>query len=185
MDINDDRARPGYLVIIALMGIGAAGVLGGLTNVVNGAVSPLYFRNILRWHHIDNIWRAAVAQGLFEGLIYGVIFSAVFTLVVGQVTKLRATPRFAVRHLLLAGGVVLGAWCIGGLAAVGLAMLSPDFYRNTFIGVPSEPAEMAKYAWVGGSIWGALAGGMLAAIIAPVAATADWRRRHAAQPAPS
>ena len=107
------------------------------------------------------------------------IFSIVFTLVVGLASKARATFAFALKHLVLAGAIALGAWCVGGVIAVGLATLSPDFYRSTFIGVPSEFGEMLKYAWVGGSIWGVLFGAVLSVVIASVsAAAADWRRGH-------
>lgn len=178
MDTASNPAKPAALVSIALAAIGAGAVLGAITNAVNGAVSPTYFRNILRWHHVQDVWRAAIAQGIFEGLIYGVIFSVVFTLVVGLVSKARATFGFALKHLLLAGAIALGAWCVGGVLAMGLATLSPDFYRSTFIGVPSDFSEMLKYAWVGGSIWGVLFGAVLSIVIASVIAAADWRRRN-------
>ncbi len=178
MDTASNPAKPATLFGIALATIGAGAVLGAATNAVNGAVSPTYFRNILRWHHVEDVWRAAIAQGILEGLIYGVIFSIVFTLVVGLVSKARATFGFAFKHLLLAGGVALASWCMGGLLAMGLASLSPDFYRSTFIGVPSDFGEMLKYAWVGGSIWGVLFGAVLSVVIASVVAAADWRRRN-------
>jgi hypothetical protein len=177
LDTVSNPAKPATLVGIALAAVGVGGVLGALTNAVNGAVSPAYFRNILRWHHVEDVWRAAVAQGIFEGLIYGVIFSTVFTLVVGLVSRARTTFGFAFKHLLLAGGIALGAWSLGGVVAMGLAALSPDFYRSTFIGVPSDFGEMLKYAWVGGSIWGVLFGAVLSVVIASITAAAEWRRR--------
>ena len=178
MDTASARAKPMTLVGIALAALGAGAVLGALTNAVNGTVSPTYFRNILRWHHVEDIRRAAIAQGIFEGLIYGVLFSIVFTLVVGLVSRARATFSFALRHLIAAIAIALGAWCLGGVIAMALATLSPEFYRSTFIGVPSEFREMIKYAWVGGSIWGVLFGAALSVIITSVTAAADWRRRH-------
>ncbi len=60
---------------------------------------------------------------------------------------------------------------------MGLATLSPDFYRSTFTGVPSEFGAMLKYAWVGGSIWGVIFGAVLSVVIACTMAAADWRRR--------
>jgi hypothetical protein len=177
MDNTLNAAKPGTLVGIALAAVGAAAVLGAATNAVNGAVSPAYFRAILRWPHFENVWRAAVAQGVFEGLVYGAIFSAVFTLVIGITSKASATFGFALKHLALAGGIALVAWCLGGVSAMGLAALSPDFYRSTFIGVPPEFGEMLRYAWVGGSIWGVLFGAALAAVTASVVAAADWRRK--------
>jgi len=172
------NARPGALFGIALATIGAGGLMGAATNAINGAVSPIYFVNILRWQYVENVWRAAVAQGIFEGLIYGAIFAIIFTLVVGSVSKARATFGFALKHLATAGVVALLSWCAGGLLAMGLATLSPDFYRSTFIGVPNEFVAMLKYAWVGGSIWGVLFGAVLSVVIASVMAAADWRRRN-------
>ena len=119
-----------------------------------------------------------MAQGIFEGLIYGAIFSIVFTLVIGVASKARVTYWFALKHLMLAGGIALLGWCLGGVLAMGLAVLSPEFYRSTFIGVPAELGEMLKYAWVGGSIWGVMFGGVLAAVIASIIAATNWRRRH-------
>ena len=49
-------------------------MLGGLTNSVNGWISPTYFRNILRWDDIADIWRATIAEGIFEGLLFGLGF---------------------------------------------------------------------------------------------------------------
>ena len=179
MDNTSDAARPETLFAIALTAVGAAGALGAATNAVNGAVSPTYFRNILRWHHVEHVWRAAVAQGIFEGLIYGVIFAVVFTLVIGLVSRGRATFAFAMKHVLMAGAIALAGWCLGGVLAMGLAALSLDFYRETFIGVPAGFGDMLRYAWVGGSLWGVLFGAVLSVVIASLTASANWRRQSA------
>jgi hypothetical protein len=55
---------PFLTLIVAILG---AGVLGAVTNFINGRVSPLYFRNIMRWNDVSDIPRAAIAQGIFEG----------------------------------------------------------------------------------------------------------------------
>jgi hypothetical protein len=60
---------------------------------------------------------------------------------------------------------------------MGLASLSPDFYRRAFIGVPEEFGEMIRYAWVGGSIWGAQFGGLVSVVVGLVVLRANWRRR--------
>lgn len=169
--------RPVALFSIALATIAAGGLLGAATNIVNGAVSPTYFVNILRWERVEEVWRAAVALGIFEGLIYGAIFAIIFTIVVGSVSKAQATFAFALKPLATAGGVTLLSWCIGGLLAMGLAALSPGFYRSNFIGVPSEFGAMLRYAWVGGSSWGVLFGAVLSVVIACTMASAEWRRR--------
>jgi hypothetical protein len=178
MEHAEPPARPMALLGIAVAAIAGGGLLGAATNAVNGAVSPIYFVNILRWEYVENVWRAAIAQGVFEGLIYGAVFAVIFTLVVGSVSKARATFAFAAKHLARAGGIALACWCLGGLLAIGLAILSPDFYRRTFIGVPNEFGAMLRYAWVGGSIWGVMFGAVLSVVIASVMVAADCRRRN-------
>jgi hypothetical protein len=177
MNTTPTSARPLTLLGIAVSTIAAGGILGAMTNAVNGAVSPTYFRNVLRWHHVEHLWRAAVAQGIFEGLIYGVLFAFVFTLVVAVASRARATFGFAIRYVLLACAIALTMWCAGGVLAMGLAALSPDFFRSAFIGVPAEFGEMLRYAWVGGSIWGAMLGGLLSVVIVSSVAAVSWQRR--------
>ena len=62
-------------------------------------------------------------------------------------------------------------------AAIGMATLSPEFYRRTFIGVPEEFGPMIRYAWVGGSIWGAEFGGLISVVVGLVVMRANWRRQ--------
>ncbi len=81
------RTRPMALVLIALTGVAAGAALGAITNSINGLVSPLYYRNILGWYEVNDIWRASIAQGIFEGLLFGLLFSSVFTVVIGIVSK--------------------------------------------------------------------------------------------------
>jgi hypothetical protein len=159
-------------------------LIGASTNAINGAVSPHYFQVVMGWQDVENIWRASIAQGIFEGLIYGVLFSVIFTLVVGLVSKSRCSYPFAVRHL---GGMAIGiygSWAAGGLIAMALASLSPEFYRRTFIGVPEEFAAMLGYAWVGGSIWGAMFGALVALTVGSLLFAARWRRLRGETPNP-
>ena len=77
-------------------------------------------------------------------------------------------------QILIAGGIALAAWCMGGVLAMGLATLSPEFYRNAFRGVPTDFGEMLRYAWVGGSIWGVMFGAVLSLMIASITVMVDW-----------
>lgn len=175
---NQDGLKLIALLLIAALCVIAGGFLGASTNAVNGAVSPEYFRKIMGWDHVQHIWLAAIAQGILEGLIYGVMFSIVFTLVVGIVSRVKCGFVFAFRYLV---GILLAiycCWAIGGILAMGLASLSPEFYRNTFIGVPESFVPMLRYAWVGGSIWGAMFGGLLSLVIGCVLFAAGWRRHQ-------
>ena len=171
-----ENAQPVALLLIAATAIVGGAVIGASTNAINGAVSPLYFRNIMRWQDVEDIWRASIAQGIFEGLIYGIMFSIVFTLVVGIVSRARCSFNFAFRHMFVIVLAIYCCWAVGGLIAMGLATLSPEFYRNAFIGVPDDFASMLRYAWVGGSIWGAMFGGLLAVVIGSVLFAVRWRR---------
>jgi hypothetical protein len=151
-------------------------VFGAATNAVNGAVSPTYFVNILRWHDVQDVWRASISQGVFEGLVFGFLFSLIFTTGVGIITRASTTYSFAVKYLLGILAATLVCWAIGGLLGMGLSALSPDFYRRAFIGVPEEFGAMLAYAWVGGSIWGAQFGGLVSVVLGLVLLRARWRQ---------
>jgi hypothetical protein len=170
------------LVAIAVTGVLACAFLGGTTNAVNGAVCPEYFVTILGWRDVENVWRASIAQGIFEGLLFGLLFSLIFTVSVGIITGLSCTYGFAVRHLFGILGASYVTWALGGLAGMGLAALSPEFFRRAFIGVPREFGPMIRYAWVGGSIDGAELGGFAAIIVGLVILRANWRRSLNAVP---
>ena len=169
--------RPTALAGTALTGIAAGAFIGATTNAINGLVSPTYFITILHWQNVENIWRAAIAQGIFEGVLFGLSFSLIFTIAAAYFTGAACTYRFAVKHLL---GIVAGSyatWTVVGLIAMGLAALSPDFYRAAFIGVPNDFSGMLAYAWVGGAIWGVQFGGFLCLILGVIVMRANWQRQ--------
>src|ERR1700728_4309394 len=98
-------SRPIALAGIALTGVFASMFIGATTNAVNGLVSPIYFVNILHWQNVENIWRACIAQGIFDGLLTGLFFSLIFTIATAYFTGAACTYRFAAKHLL---GIVIG-----------------------------------------------------------------------------
>ena len=154
----------------------ASAFLGGSTNAINGLVSPRYFVTIMGWDEFTDVWRASIAQGMFEGFCFGLFFTLLFTVGTGIITGASCSYGFACKHLL---GVLAGAyvtWAIGGLAGMGLAALSPEFYSRTFIGVPQNLSERLAYAWVGGSIWGVEFGGLVPVVLGLVVMRANWRR---------
>jgi hypothetical protein len=170
-------AKPLTLIGLAACGVLASAFLGGTTNAVNGYVSPTYFINVLGWKSIADVWSASIAQGILEGFLFGVFFSLVFTVGTGIITEGACPFGFAFKHLL---GILAGVyvcWALGGLAGMGLAALSPEFFRQTFIGVPATIGPMIAYAWVGGSIWGAEIGGLVSVVIGLVLLRNNWRRR--------
>jgi len=173
--------KPGSLIGIWIAGVFAGAILGALTNVINGQVSPLYFRNIMGWHNVADISRTIVAQGIFEGLICGLALSTVFTVVVGIVSKASCPFPHGAQYLAYLMGLALVCWIIGGLLAMLLASLSPEFYMRAFIGVPEEAGPRLRDAWVGGSIWGIQFGGAAAVLVVAVLFGAGWKRKERTQ----
>jgi len=174
-DQHADQYHPLALAGIAVSGIIAGAALGGLTNSINGWVSPLYFRNVLHWQNVEDVWRASIAQGILEGLLFGIFLSLVFVVVAGIVSKARCTYRFGVTVLLAIVAAAFVCWLIGGVLGMGLASLSPEFFRHAFRGVPQDLAEMLRYAWVGGSIEGIEIGGFFLTILGSFFFYAKWR----------
>ena len=117
-----------------------------------------------------------MAQGILEGLLYGILFSLIFTITFGLVTKGQGTYNFAFKQLIKLMSIVLICWVLGGLFASFLVTLSPGFYRAHFPMTPFDKTEMIKFAWVGGSIWGAVIGGLLSAVIGIVIIKDNWRQ---------
>lgn len=163
------------ILFVALTCVLLGGLIGAVTNMINGAVSPFYFQAIMNWD-FTNIWAASVAQGIFEGLLYGVIFSIIFTVGFGVIAKGVAPYSFALKQLAKVIIVILICWVIGGLLAMFLATLSPEVYRSHFPMTPTDSVEMIRFAWVGGSIWGGMIGGVLGAIYGIVIMKNSWER---------
>lgn len=181
---SENRApSPSTMALIAASAVLGGACVGGTTNAINGAISPLYFRTIMRWEHTESIWRASVAQGVFEGLLYGCVFAVVYTSVVSLTTGGTCPFRVAFRQILGILIYIYGIWALGGMLAIGLAILSPEFYRETFYGVPDSHSEMLRYAWVGGSIWGALFGGAVTLIFGCIHFRMTWQNSKLNAPA--
>jgi hypothetical protein len=150
----------------AFLCVFAGAFIGASTNAVNGALSPEYYRAVLGWD-FPGIWAASVAQGIMKGALYGVLF-AVFILLVVLLSKRRISWGHIRRPILKAAGLVYLAWLAGGVISLLLACVSPDFYRNIFREVPPQLIPLMKFAWVGGSIQGAVYGGLVSAIVTAI-----------------
>ena len=155
MTIENKQSNFLTIFYVALSCIVLGGFIGATTNMINGAVSPYYFKAVMYWD-FEDIWVASVAQGILEGLFYGVIFAVIFTTGFGIVTKGQAPYSFAFNQLLKIIAIVFACWTIGGLLAMFLATLSSNFYKGHFPLAPSHKTELLKFAWVGGSIWGGM-----------------------------
>ena len=119
--------RPIDLAGILFTGILAGALVGAATNAVNGLVSPTYFIRIMCWQHVENVWRASVAQGIFEGCVFGFVFSLIFTITAGIITGTSAAYWFAFKHLCGIVGAALGCWGLLGLRSDGTGGTQPRF----------------------------------------------------------
>jgi hypothetical protein len=161
----------------------ASACVGVISNLVNGLISPEYFRASAGLQEAEAAWRARIAEGLFSGLFGGIFLSVVFTAGVGSITQCSCSYKFAVRYLL---GIVLAAlacWVFGGIAGVALAVLSPETYGRSFSPAPAVFSGMLAYAWARGSTTGLVAGALGSLAIALVLLQSNWRKmkRHAEQ----
>ena len=164
------------IFLIAITCVLMGGFIGAVTNMINGAVSPYYFKTTMNWG-FQEIWIASVAQGILEGLFHGVLFALIFTTGFGLITKGKADYAFAFKHILRVAIIVMACWTIGGLLAVMLVRLSPEFYRSHFPWTPTDVIGQMKYAWVGGSIWGEIIGGFLGSLIGLVTVKNNWENK--------
>lgn len=171
------RNRPLALVAIGLVGVLAGVILGGAASAVNVLISEDYYISASGGENVKNVWRFAVAVGTFQGLMFGIVFSLIFTTVVGFVSKAACPFGFAFLHQLVIILVAIACWVLGGLIAIGLALLSPEFFQNTFRGVPGEFNPMLSFAWVGGSSMGAIWGGLAFVILGSLIFRGNWRQR--------
>jgi hypothetical protein len=58
---KSDRLQPLALIALTATGVATGAALGAFVNLINGGVSQQYFRDVLDWHHLGNVWRASVA----------------------------------------------------------------------------------------------------------------------------
>lgn len=163
------------MIWVALSCIMTGGVIGGTTNAVNGYISPVYFQNILGWD-FPGIYFAIVVQGIVEGLIYGLLFALLFIVIVYFILKLDLSYRFFLKYFFKIIVLIYSCWLLGGLIGIGLAALSPEFFQEFFYLVPEDNILISGYAWVGGSITGAMLGGIFGLVIAIVRLRKEWGR---------
>lgn len=159
-----------WLFKIALVCLGLSALTGAMSNFANGWVSPGYFTAVMHWEieGANAVWRAAIAQGIFEGLMFGIFFAVIFTAIVGFF----AEPAYGLGKILrYAAGMVLFAvlgWLLGGIIGLGMALLSPEYFAESFYQPPESYPEMLRYAWVGGSINGIYAGAVIALVLGSI-----------------
>ena len=68
---------------------------------------------LLGWRGVEDVWRASIAQGVFEGLVVGLLFSTIFTIAVGAVIATFMPPHdpwLFMASFAAPGAVVFGAY---------------------------------------------------------------------------
>lgn len=175
-ELEEIKRKPLNLAVLALILIGIGGLFGATTNFINGNISEEYFRRIMNWE-FSGIWIAAIFQGLFEGLIHGVILSFIFTIGFATITKMKADWKFTKKQSTKIILTAYGCWVLGGIIAVILAFILPNEYDRLIYAVPKEPLPRLGYAWVGGSIWGGMAGGIISVIYGLINTNKEWKKK--------
>jgi len=170
-EIDEIKTKP---LNLALLLIEIGGFVGGTTNLINVNISEAYFRQIMGWD-FPGIWLAAIFQGVFEGIIYGLIFGFIFTIGFAAITKKKADWEFTKKQLKKIIFVIYGCWIIGGIIAIILAFVFPEDYDLIIHSVPNEKFPRAGYAWVGGSIWGGMIGGIISVIWGLINTNQAWK----------
>lgn len=150
----------GLLIPCVVAGLLIGAILGALTNMINGFVSPTYFVSVMRWDHLESVWRASVVQGTIEGTVYGAVFSALFIAFALRHCNYNCRISVALRYLVGIAAATFCCWVAGGIIGIMTAAISPEFWRETFVGVPENYQETLAYAWVGGSIQAGVFGGL-------------------------
>ena len=175
-EISDPAVRWETPVILGMLGPTCGAALGAIMNAINGRVSADYVAIVMSWD-----WAAApsraILQGVLEGGVVGLVFAVFLFMVTAASTALRCPPGIAVRGLGVALATVAECWAIGGAIGVTLSLAWPQLWGFFFIGVPPR-VNLPRFAWVGGSIWGAYGGAAVGLIAASVMLHRRWRRER-------
>lgn len=167
-DVSPFPGRMTRKHIAGLVAIGTSGgvLLGGLTNIVKGALSPEYFRDVMGWYYdARTIWLASVGQGMLEGAVYGLVYSVVFSSLISFVSNRQCSFGVAVRYGLVTLALAAAMWILGGACGVAWVLVLPDYSPPALFGYHESWFSRVAYAWVRGSIWGIVHGGLLCVVL--------------------
>jgi hypothetical protein len=156
--------------ILVPVGVVGGILLGAVTNAVNGAVSPQYFSDVMRWDWdaFPGIWLASIRQGMLEGTADGLGYSLLFVTLTCILTDRRCHLKVAIKYGVIALAVALSFWAIGGACGVAYAAFLPDHCDSRFFGWHDSIGSLLCYAWVRGSIWGIVYGGLPSVVITSI-----------------
>ena len=176
--ILDNKFRPFNLILFAIIGILAAGIIGGLTNFIDASISEKFFRINLEMKSIKDVPRASIAVGLTQGLITGVFFSLGFVIFIGIISKGACRFFFGLKYLAM---IILGTlffWLLAGLIGMGIGALSPEYILNE-VNDKKEvlvEADVSSYVFVWGAIAGVNFGGFISVILGILIFRLRWKR---------
>jgi prolipoprotein diacylglyceryltransferase len=69
-------------------------------------------------------------------------------------------------------------WVLAGVIAILLAFSFPEDYNNAIYSVPLDQNLRLGYAWVGGSIWGGILGGLVAVVKGLINLSKAWKNQN-------
>lgn len=151
------------------------GVIGGTTNWINGKISKEYFKLVMDWN-FPNVRYVAIIQGIFEGLGYGIVFSCIFTIGFAWITKMKADWGFTIQQLKKIVLIIYGGWFLGGSLTMLFTLVFPATFEAYLIYILStKKLALVRFAWVGGSVWGGMIGGVIALIWGLINTKKEWK----------
>lgn len=174
--IRDESNKPFVLFKISGIIILFGFLFGGISNAINSFISELYFETFIGKVEYMDTFTLAILQGIFEGLAYSFIFSIVYTVAFAVITKIKGDWFFAKSQIKKVILPIFGCWILGGIIAIFLAFTFWDFYQNAIFGVPESGWPRVGYAWVGGSIVGAIIGSIVCLIYLIVITYQNWNK---------
>jgi len=152
------------MILLCIIGTCGGFVLGAFTGVLNGLISPVYFLNVMNWN-VDVVWPAAMREGMLEGSVYGFAYSICFIVLISVFSERMCRYKVALKYAFATLGLAFVWWIIGGIVAIILVVIFPDLRYSSYFGFHHSGANLIRYAWVRGSIWGIVDGGLLSVFL--------------------
>lgn len=161
--------------LVVLIGSPILGlVLGAATNFVNGTVSREYFGIVMFYGFTPTLERV-VQQGMSEGTGLGLLVGIVAAIAISVSTGFRCPVGLACKTLVLCAVVTMVCWMLGGLFASISELILPSIYES-FFPITTRASSPVRFAWVGGTIWGAYGGTFASVIVGPIWLYSQWKR---------
>ena len=160
---------------VALLFAPAAGAtLASAAAFVNLMIYDDFFRR--GWASPD--WASVLAEATRLGLMAGALFGFIYVAGLVAITRLRAPVEFAMGCLGHGALVVAIFWLLGGTLAWLTAHAIPGMWGSggTVLPYAPPPPDLYGYAWVGGSMYGMIAGVVPALIVALLLVYRRWPR---------